>query len=73
MNEAAQSAKSEEPKKLNTTVVYESRIRDLSMAENFRVSKEFVEAFNKEALELLAKSWDRCVANNRQTLRPTDL
>lgn len=65
--------RTEEKKPVNTKLIYETRVRDLSVAEGLRVSHQFVSAFNKHVLQLLEDAWDRCQDNGRQTLRPYDL
>jgi len=52
-------------------IVVKSKIK--SVVTDVNISGDFVQALNDEAIKLVKKAKERCVANGRKTLKPQDL
>ena len=52
-------------------IVVKSKIK--SVVTDVNISSDFVQALNGEAIKLVKKAKERCVANGRKTLKPQDL
>jgi len=52
-------------------IVVKSKIKNVVTDVN--ISSDFVQALNDEAIKLVKKAKERCVANGRKTLKPQDL
>ncbi len=60
-------------KKERDLLIVQSKVREIIRAHDKRVPDEFITALSDHVVEVLQKAIARCTANNRSTLRPSDL
>jgi len=54
-------------------MVVQSKMKEQLASQGMRSSGDVAEALNTVVVDLLAKAVDRCKANNRSTVRASDL
>ena len=67
---AKAAAKPEKPKEILTVG---SKVREVIKEAGLRSDGDLVEAVSNKVHDLLNKAIERCKANNRSTVRPSDL
>jgi hypothetical protein len=63
----------EPAKKERELVIVQSKVREIIRAHDKRVPDEFITALSDQVVDLIQKAIARASANNRSTLRPSDL
>lgn len=57
---------------MGDNLVVQSKVRDAVKKANLRLASDSVDALSKLVEDSIKKAAERCKANNRQTIRPSD-
>ena len=60
-------------KKERELVIVQSKVREIIRAHDKRVPDEFITALSDHVVDVIEKAISRAAANNRSTLRPSDI